>query len=209
MTVLGLKPFLGALAVALGVIAYAIYIRDTVKKDIKPHPFSWLVWGFVSTVASVAQQTRGAGPGVWVTWFTAAICFLIGLLTLRNKWEFSRSDWAAFGLGIGGVICYAGAKSPTAAAIFATLADLVAYQPTISKGWSDPRSENAPSFLLNSIKFLPALFALNTRSIATALYPSALVLMNMGVCAMLVERRRELRKRDSSRALKMSTRSNL
>ncbi|HET6844920.1 MAG TPA: hypothetical protein VFK06_25035 [Candidatus Angelobacter sp.] len=190
------KPFLGALSIAISVLAYSIYIRDTVKKEgIRPHPFSWLLWGFVTTVAAFAQHAKGAGSGLWVTAFTAAICFLIGMLTLsRNDWQFSSSDWYALILGVAATVLYALARNPTAAAILATVADVVGYNPTIKKGWIDPSTENATSFLLNSLKFIPALGALHAYSIATWLYPATLVVVNGAVCVMLVCRRRQLGK---------------
>ncbi len=83
------KSFLGGLAVAISVLAYVIYIWQTIKKDgIRPHPFSWLLWGFVTTVATFAQHAKGAGAGLWVTAFTAVVCVIIGTLTLsKNKWR--------------------------------------------------------------------------------------------------------------------------
>ncbi len=187
------KAFLGALAVAISILAYAIYIWHTGRKhSVRPHPFSWLLWGFVTTVAAFAQHAKDAGPGLWVTAFTAAVCFFIGALTLsKNRWRFSTPEWTAFWLGIVAAMCYAGAKNATAAAILATVADVVGYLPTISKGWVDPSSENAMSFFLNSVKFIPAIAALNSYSIATWLYPATLVLMNGGVGLMLVFRRRK------------------
>jgi len=193
------KSFLGGLAVAISVLAYVIYIWQTIKKDgIRPHPFSWLLWGFVTTVATFAQHAKGAGAGLWVTAFTAVVCVIIGTLTLsKNKWRFSVSDWTSLAPGIVAAVCYAVAKDPTAAAVSATVADVVGYKPTVSKGWVDPASENALSFFLNSVKFIPAIGALDSYSVATWLYPATLVIVNGGVCIMLILRRRKIIKAGS------------
>lgn len=195
LNAIGDKQLLGVVSVAISLLAYVIYIRETLKKEgIQPHPFSWLLWGFVTSVAALAQHAKGAGPGLWVTAFTAGVCFLIGILTLsKYSWHFSTADWAALLLGLIATGCYAFAKNPTAAAVFATIADVVGYKPTVTKGWLDPSTENATSFFLNSAKFVPAIWALNSYSIATWLYPATLVIVNGAVCVMLIIRRWHLR----------------
>jgi hypothetical protein len=190
-----LKSVLGGVSVVIGVFTYGVYISQTLKKQgIQPHPFSWLLWGFVTSVAALAQHADGAGPGFWVTALTAVACFLIGMLTFsKNDWTFSKSDWVALILGGVATAFYALVNNPTAAAVFATVADVIGYKPTVSKGWADPTTENAVSFFLNSVKFIPALVAMNNHSIATSLYPAALVIVNGGVWLMLVVRGRQLR----------------
>jgi hypothetical protein len=191
---MGHKPLLGALSVAISVIAYGIYIWRTAKKEgIQPHPFSWLLWGFVTTVAALAQQAKGAGPGNWVTAFTAVVCFIIGALTLfKHQWRFSRFDWLSLATGVIVLLFYAFTKNPTVSAVLATTADVLGYNSTIKKGWIAPYTDSATSFALNSAKFVPALFALDAYSVATWLYPAALVVVNGGVAIMLVARRWQL-----------------
>ena len=54
------------------------------------------------------------------------------------------------------------------------------YGSTIKKGWIEPQKDSVTSFALNSAKFVPSLFALQSYSLATWLYPATLVLMNAG-----------------------------
>jgi len=189
-----LQQLLGAFAVAIGCVAYAIYLWRTAKQGgISPHPFSWLLWGLVTTVAALVQKATGAGPGLWVTAFTAVVCFVIGTLTLlKNRWVFTTFDWLSLAVGMAVLVFYVFATNPTASALLATATDVVGYSSTIRKGWMTPRTDSATSFALNSIKFIPALFALNSYSIATSLYPATLVVVNGGVALMLVIRRRHL-----------------
>jgi hypothetical protein len=190
---MGIKPVLGAVSVLIGMLAYAIYIRQTTNKmnAILPHPFSWLLWGFVTTVAALAQDVSGAGPGNWVTMFTAAVCFIIAAVALlKKRWQFTVFDWISLATGLVVVLFYIFAKNPTASAVFATSADLLGYNSTIRKGWNDPYTDSVTSFGLNAAKFIPALLALNTYSIATWLYPATLVVVNGAVAVMLAWRRR-------------------
>ena len=193
------KLAFGALSIAISALAYGLYIWRTAKKEgIQPHPFSWILWASVTTVAALVQHAEGAGPGNWVTSFTAVTCFVIGALTIvKHRWRFSRLDWFSLAGGMIVLLFYAFARNPTASAVLATIADVLGYNSTIKKGWIDPYTDSATSFALNSAKFIPALFALNVYSIATWLYPATLVVVNGGVAILLVMRRRHLRRRSS------------
>jgi hypothetical protein len=190
----GHKQFLGGLSVGIGALAYGIYIWQIAKKGIRPHPLSWILWSFVSGVATWLQWAKGAGPGYWVTLFTALVCFIIGVIALfLYEPELSLFEQISFATGVVAV-AFMCAKDPRAAAAFATIADVIGYIPTIKKGWVAPHTDSVTSFALNSIKFIPALLALNAYSVATWLYPATLVIVNGGVAVMLAVRRRTIPK---------------
>lgn len=188
------KPAMGALSIIIMVIAYAIYIWQSRRTGgIQPHPFSWLLWGVVTGVAYLIQTTLGGGPGSWVVGLTALICFLIGGLSLfQHRWRFSLFDWLSL---IGGLLVfgfYLLSSNPTLSAMLATATDVIGYGSTVKRGWAEPRKDSATSFALNSVKFVPSLFALGSYSLATWLYPATLVVVNGAVAAMLLLRRNEL-----------------
>jgi hypothetical protein len=189
------KSALGILSIAIMAVAYAIYLWQTIRHDeVQPHPFSWLLWGFVTGVVYLVQRTEGGGAGSWVTGFTAIICLLIGGVSfLKHRWKFSRFDWLSLALGVFVFGFYLFTKEPTQSAVLATATDLVGYGSTIKKGWAYPRADSATSFLLNSLKFVPSLFALDSYSVATWLYPLTLVFVNGAVAVMLIARRRHAR----------------
>lgn len=67
---------------------------------------------------------------------------------------------------------------------------------SIKKGWTagpPPAWIARFPFALNSAKFIPALFALYSYSVATWLYPAVLVVANGGVSRMLAVRRWRVR----------------
>lgn len=179
---------------AITVAAYAIYIWQTTRRrGVRPHPFSWFLWGFVTAVAFLVQQSSNGGPGSWVTGLTATVCFFIaGVSLVRNKWRFTRFDWVGLGIGLIVFGFYLIVREPKASAVLATATDVIGYGPTIKKGWFEPWRDSITSFTLNSIKFVPSLFALNSYSLATWLYPLTLVIVNAGVAFLLFIRRHEL-----------------
>ena len=185
---------MGALSVFIMLIAYTVYLWQTRRAGgIQPHPFSWLLWGFVTGVAYLVQATKGAGPGSWVVGLTALMCFLISALSLfKHRWSFSLFDWLSLAAGLVVLGYYMLSKNPTLSAILATSTDVIGYGSTVKKGWSEPRKDSATSFALNSLKFVPSLLALNSYSLATWLYPATLVVVNGAVTIMLLLRRSSL-----------------
>ena len=117
---------LAIFSILIGAVAYALYIWRTVKGQIRPHPFSWGLWAFVTGIAAAAQLTKGAGRGSWVTIFTAAVCFLIALI---SAWHGDRAfpplDWVVLMIGVVALVFLWYAKQPTYAAWCATIADVV------------------------------------------------------------------------------------
>lgn len=190
------KPAMGALSVIIMLVAYSIYIWQTARAEgVRPHPFSWFLWGFVTGVVYLVQIAQGGGAGSWVVGFTAAFCLLIGAVSLfKHRWRFSLFDWMSLGAGLLVFGYYLLSKNPTWSAILATTTDVIGYASTIKKGWAEPHKDSATSFALNSAKFVPSLLALGSYSLSTWLYPATLVLMNGAVATMLLLRRRHLLK---------------
>jgi len=189
-----IKFLMGGVSIAISIAAYGIYLWQTSRvRGTQPHPFSWLLWGLVTGVAYFVQASTGGGAGSWVSGFTAAMCIVIGLFSLfKHRWQFGLFDWMSLGAGLILLVYYLSVKNVFSSAILATAMDVVGYGPTVKKGWVKPYNDSVSSFALNSIKFVPALFALKSYSVTTWLYPSTLVLVNAAVAIMLFLRRRNV-----------------
>jgi len=146
----------------------------------------------------LVQIQKEAGAGSWVMGATAIFCVLIsGMAQYKRRWllkEFGRWDWGALAAGIALFALYLGSKNfswgPILSAALATSADLVLYVPIFTKAWTLPQMENRTSYALNSLKFIPSFFAMESYSWETCLYPAALVVMNAVVVIYLFWRRR-------------------
>ena len=82
------KDFMGALAVAITLVAYGIYVWQTLRGEARPHPLSWLIFGILTGTAYLVQRDEAAGPGSWVMGITAAVCLL---LCLMSFWRGERA----------------------------------------------------------------------------------------------------------------------
>src|SRR4051812_25390728 len=91
------KEIFGVLSVVVGMASYALYIWQIYHGRIKPHLFTWFIWGTVMSIGFAAQYAEGAGPGAWNMGIAAFITFCIaGCAYFKGEKEITRSDWAAF-----------------------------------------------------------------------------------------------------------------
>ena len=187
------KSILAVLAIAIAVIGYIPYFRTIFNGRTKPHAFSWLVWGVLTAIAFVAQLVGKGGAGAWVTGFTMLVCFAIFALALiKGKHDFPLSDWLCLaGSGLA-LVLWATTKDPLTAIILITLIDMLGFIPTFRKSYLKPQSETAFTYTMSGLKFLISIFALQSFSGVTVIYPASLVITNLGFVFMLLLRRKSL-----------------
>jgi hypothetical protein len=190
---IGYKEMMGALAVLIALIAYGIYGWQTATGTARPHPLSWLIFGILTGTGFLVQWDQNAGAGSWVMGVTAAICFLLAAASVhKGERRFPWYEWL-FLIAAGIVfLFYLTTKEPTYSAVLATAVDVIGYGPTLTKGWSRPSTDSASSFALNSLKFVPSLFAMNVISVATCVYPATLIVVNAAVALLLAFWRKQM-----------------
>ena len=185
------RDALGVLSVALAVLAAVIYIAQTVRGEVRPHPLSFFLFGALSLIGYWVQRDQGARQGSWTLLAMAIICFLFAAVSVaKGERSFSRQEWA-FVAAAGAVFAlYMFTRDANVAAALTTAIDALAYGPTFTRGWSFPRKDSVTSFALNGVKFIPSLMAMDPISFATSFYPATLIVLNSAVAIMLVWRRR-------------------
>ena len=184
---------LGILSVVLAVLAAVIYILQTLRGEIRPHPLSWFLFGILSLTGYWVQRDEGARQGSWTLLAMTIICFLfVAVSVARGERSFSRTEWAFLAAGGAVFILYLFTGQANVAAALTTVIDALGYGPTFIRGWSFPRKDSVTSFALNGAKFVPSLMAMDPISFATCFYPATLMVLNAAVSIMLIIRRRAL-----------------
>lgn len=188
-----MKTALGIIATVMAFVSYIPYIRNMLSGKTKPHAFSWLVWGTLTAIAFVGQVSEGAGPGAWVTGFTACVSFFIFVTALRTgEKDIAKSDWLSLvGAGIAMLLWWA-TSDPLIAVILITLIDALGFFPTFRKSYHKPYEETAITFAISGLKFVIAIIALENLTPTTWLYPASLVFMNGIFVIMLLIRRKQV-----------------
>jgi len=184
------KIVMADLSLIIMTIGYIYYSWQTIRRHAVPHPLAWIPFGFLTGTGWLVQVAGNAGPGAWVMGWTALWCFVIGFLGFaKYKRKTTAGEWASLVLSVVIFGFYLGTKNATLAAILATTTDVILYYPIFKKGWDLPHEDSAMGIFFNSLKFIPSMFAMNEYSIATSLYPVAMIVINAATPLFLVWRR--------------------
>ena len=185
----------GIFSSAMTVVSMAPYIYRTFKGVTRPHIFSWIIWGILTAIAFAVQYSSGAGAGAWATALTCVCSVLIVIASSRHGDKYiTRLDWVMFIAALLAIPIWFVTSSPALAAVWIVVIDGLAYAPTIRKCWNRPDEEMAFTHTLANMKHVFSMFGMNTISVATTLYPVALFVFNTTLVAVILLRRRALKK---------------
>lgn len=185
-----LKTNIGIITLIVATISYSFYFRNIFRLKTKPHAISWLIWALLNGVTFLTQSNNGAGAGGWVTGFAAFACVLIFITSLRyGEKNITRLDYICLAAALVVMSLWYLQRSTTIEVLLAAITFIIGFVPTIRKSISKPHQETSVTFFLNGFKFLLAIAALDTVSLATALYPIVIVAMNFGFVIFLIIRR--------------------
>ena len=176
------KLCLGILSIGFALVAYYCYFREIARGTIKPHAFSWLVWGLLSGTGFLAQVSAQAGVGAWATGFTSIMslticCFALKIGTTRP----TRFDWTLLGIALMSLLLLFIVRSEEAALTLTLVALVAGFAMNIRKAYKRPQEENATAFWLNTLKFIPAILALSHFTFLTVAYPLVAALGNAAI----------------------------
>jgi hypothetical protein len=184
------KEFLGTLSVALTFLGYVPYFHSILKRRTRPHMFTWITWGLINIIAFAGLLTSGAGAGSWSTAASSALCLAVaGLSFLQGERHITKSDKLAFCAALAALPVWYFTKDPLGALLLLTLIDIAGSYPTFRKSYVDPYGESLFAWSIFGTKSLVILFAIETYSLATMIYPSAELLINGGIALLLAWQR--------------------
>ena len=103
-------------------------------------------------------------------------------------------DWYFFLAALAAIPLWLVTRAPVYSVLLITLIDAAAYVPTFRKSRFHPEQEALFTYATNTAKFLLALAALPRQTMVSSLYPWSLVATNALFIAMVLFRRRELRR---------------
>ncbi len=189
-----MKESIGIITVILAYTAYAPYIRDILKGKTKPHPYSWFVWGLITTVIFALQVTNGAGPGSYVTLSVGVLSFVVFFLGLKKNGvkDITKLDTVAFISAIVATVIWLFAKQPLASMILLITIDLLGFIPTIRKSWNKPKEETLFTWSLNGFRHGLSISAIRDYNAITLLNPVVWAIANTIFSLILIIRRRKL-----------------
>jgi len=189
------KEIFGILSTIPGVIGFGIYIGSAVKKNTKPHAFTWIIWATINAVVFAAQWSKNAGPGSWTTGFTFIACSVVAIVALfRGDAHITRGDKIAFAGGLSTIPLWYFTKDPFWSVILACIVDGFALYPTVRKSWHKPHEESVPQYILDSGRLLIALLAMENITLTSILYPLFVIIIDTTFALALLARRATLKR---------------
>lgn len=174
-----MKETIAIIASLIAVVGNVPYLRDVIKKRVRPHPYTWLVWTIVSLVTLFGQIAKGAGIGALPTAAAELFTVIIFFFSLQYGFkQIRKTDTYFLIAALLGLIPWALTKDPTISVIIVVSIDLIAFIPTLRKTWFDPKSETPILYSMNVVRHIMTLFSLQAYNIATTLHSIAMIITN-------------------------------
>lgn len=187
-----LKQLCSALAIVITFGALLPYIRAIRRSAIRPHVFSWVIWGLSTFVVFLAQIAGGAGIGAWPVGISGALSLFIALLayTRRGDALITRTDWLFLVAAISALPLWLITAEPLWAVVILTTMDLLGFGPTLRRAYNHPRDESAGFYAWIALRNLLVVLALEKYTLTTALFPALVGSACIVAVALLIWRRR-------------------
>jgi len=186
-----MKEVFGILGVALTALSLVPYAVAMWRRRVKPHAFSWFLWGLNNAVVCAAQAVSGAGAGLWTAAAAGLCCFAIAFYGLRfGEKNITRADWAVFVSALFALALWPLTRQPVWSVALITLVDFMGFIPTVRKSWHAPYDEVLSSFALGGAGFFFAVLALENPVFVNYCYPVTVMVLNTVFVGILLYRRR-------------------
>ena len=169
---------LGALVQLVGVLTY---IRGTLRGVTKPNRVTWLLWGvipIIATVASLCDGVRWAALPVFMAGFGPLVVFAFSFVNSNAYWKLGRLDYVCGLFSLGAIILWVLTKSPAIAIVLSIIADTLAAIPTLVKSWREPETEKIGPFVAGFASQLTAIAAFRLFTFSEIAFPLYLLVIN-------------------------------
>ena len=190
------KEILSAVAIVITFIAFYPYLHGILLGTIKPHVFSWVIWGSTTFIVFLAQLTAQGGIGSWPIGVSGMLTILIAIAAYAKRSDvvILKVDWLFFISALASLPLWYFTSNPAWAVAVLTIVDLLGFGPTVRKAYTHPYSESLPFFALFATRNILVVMALESYSIATVLFPATVAFTCCLLMSLIVYRRREVAK---------------
>jgi len=188
------KEILSIIAIVLTLMAFVPYIRAIFHGTIRPHVFSWVIWGATTFLAFLAQLEDRGGVGAWPIGVSGSITIFIAFLAYLKRADvtITKTDWLFFVAALSSLPLWYFTSDPLWAVVLLTTIDVLGFGPTVRKAYRFPYSESLLFFGLFTVRNLLVMMAFENHSVTTLLFPAVIGAVCVLLMMMIVYRRRIL-----------------
>ncbi len=169
----------GFAALLLNLLGYIPYIRDILRKKVKPHRITWGIWTILTTIAAFNQVSNGGGYSSMFFISTTVLVTIVFVLSFRyGMGGASKIDRLCLTLAILLLIYWITVQETRLSTVLAVIIDGLAAIPTVIKTYHQPETESYPQWILAGIAGLLTMSAVPHFDWILIIYPLYVVLMN-------------------------------
>jgi len=190
-----IKLFFTWLGILLTIGAFTHYFWSIYKGSTKPHSYTWFTFSLLLLISFFIQRENGGWLGTWVLFVDFVCCFLAFLAALKyGEKHITYSDKLFLSWAMIALIAWLIFEQPYISAILIIVIDIFAILPTYRKSWSKPDEETIIIYLVSGLIFVSSLIAIESYSFLTTSHQITIILLDWGLVAFLLWRRRILNK---------------
>ena len=169
---------IGMISGGLVICSVIPYALRTYQGKIKPNVTSWGLWTLIGAALLLTYKSSGAADNIWPAVFGFTNPFLVTCIALwRNgkRETLTKVDWVCLTVSLISLLLWCLTRDEKGLAQFALylaiLADGAAAVPTIVYAWSQPREERPIPWVMFSIGYGVAIFAITDHTFANYILP--------------------------------------
>lgn len=183
---------LGLLAIFITFAGFYPYIRDIIKNKLKPHFFSWIIWGITTLIVFFATLFDNGGAGAYAIGVSAIITIALAFLSYKKRADVSirLSDYLFLFLALSSIPLWYYSSDALLAVILLTTIDLLGFGPTFTKAYKHPNEESILFYGIFAIRNIVVILALENYSLITLLFPSLITIACVLLIYMIIYRRK-------------------
>jgi hypothetical protein len=153
----------------IGAAGTVVYLKQTLKGNVKPNRVTFLLWSLIPFIAFSAQIKQGVGMESLMTFSTGFLPLTVFIASFVNKqaeWKLTRFDLMCGFLSLLGVALWMITKVGNIAILFSIVADGLAAVPTVVKAYKYPETEIAWPWIATAFGVVLTLLTLSTFTFA-------------------------------------------
>lgn len=179
------SEWFGFVAGVIGIVGYAPYIRDILRKTTKPDRIAWLIWTFEYAALFFAQISAGAAHSLWIIGLQlVGVIVIFGLSVRYGTGGLSRHAIILLACVSVALFVWFGTQNAAYAIIILIAVEASGVVLTVAKTYKKPDSETLSLWYciaFAGVLGIPAV-GMNAAPILY-LYPISLILMSVSVIA--------------------------
>ncbi len=174
----------GFLALLLNLIGYIPYIRDVLRRKVKPHRITWGIWTILTTIMAFNQVSNDGGYSSLFFISTALLVTIVFVLSFRfGTGGASKIDQLCLMLALLLLIYWVTVQETRISTVLAVTIDAIGAIPTLLKTYHHPKTETYIQWCLAGIAGLLTLLAVPRNDWILMIYPLYVVIMNGSIVA--------------------------